>query len=161
MLLESHVAPIYGTDWGSDSVRILTGSIDGFAKCWDLRAVRETASIGAHRAGVTDLRWFKGMDGPLSLPVVPTSGVDVTMTNGDESAEGEVQPKKSGTFFVSSGFDKAVNIFSADDWSLCKSLTGHDGVVLSCDVTSDAKWIASCGRDRTVKLWARDDMQGI
>jgi U4/U6 small nuclear ribonucleoprotein PRP4 len=72
-----------------------------------------------------------------------------------------MQPKKSGTFVVSAGFDKAVNIFSADDWALCKSLTGHDGTVLAADVTDDARFIASCGRDRTVKLWARDDMQGI
>lgn len=162
MLLESHVAPIYGMDWGADGVRCLTGSSDGFAKCWDLRAVRETASIGAHRGGVSDLRWYKGTDGPLS------NNADVTMKNseGGAGAEGEaggegLQPKKSGTFFVSAGFDKAVNIFSADDWALCRSLTGHDGTVLSCDVSEDARWIVSCGRDRTVKIWGREDGEGI
>ncbi|KAK5127106.1 hypothetical protein LTR85_008466 [Meristemomyces frigidus] len=165
MLLEGHVAPIHALDWGADGVRVLTGSADGFAKCWDLRAVRETASIGAHRGGVSDLRWFKGNDGPLS-GLAPQSAAkgDVTMTNGDseEAASQPVpNPKKAGTFFVSSGFDKAVNVFSADDWALCKSLTGHDGTVLAADVTADSKWIASCGRDRTVKLWARDDMEGI
>lgn len=149
MFLDAHVGPIHALDWGSDGYRVLTGSADGFAKCWDLRAVRETASIGAHRGGVTDLKWFTGTDGPCS-------GATITR---DES--GAMQPKKSGTFVVSAGFDKAVNIFSADDWALCKSLTGHDGTVLAADVTDDARFIASCGRDRTVKLWARDDMQGI
>lgn len=149
MFLDAHVGPIHALDWGSDGYRVLTGSADGFAKCWDLRAVRETASIGAHRGGVTDLKWFTGTDGPCSG----------TTINRDES--GAMQPKKSGTFVVSAGFDKAVNIFSADDWALCKSLTGHDGTVLAADVTDDARFIASCGRDRTVKLWARDDMQGI
>ncbi|KAK3713527.1 hypothetical protein LTR37_008485 [Vermiconidia calcicola] len=159
MLLESHVAPIYGMDWGADGVRCLTGSSDGFAKCWDLRAVRETASIGAHRGGVSDLRWYKGTDGPLSNnPPQP----DITMTNAESDEDGAgLQPKKSGTFFVSAGFDKAVNIFSADDWALCKSLTGHDGTVLSCDVSEDARWIVSCGRDRTVKIWGREDGEGI
>lgn len=171
MLLEGHVAPIHALDWGCDGTRVMTGSADGFAKCWDLRAVRESASIGAHRGGVSDLRWFKGTDGPLSgrMPeTVKKVGDDVTMTNGsgadEEREESEArapQPKKAGTFFVSSGFDKAVNVFSADDWALCKSLTGHDGTVLAADVTADSKWIASCGRDRTVKLWGRDDMEGI
>jgi len=164
MLLEGHVAPIHAVDWGADSVRLLTGSADGFAKCWDLRQVRETASIGAHRGGVTDLRWYKGMDGSLrDLPQVAKLAEDVTMTNGDSdhSVETTAQPKKAGTFVVSAGFDKAVNIFSADDWALCKSLTGHDGTVLAADVTANSKWIASCGRDRTVKLWARDDVEGI
>ena len=168
MLLESHVGPIHALDWSSDGVRMLTGSQDGFAKCWDLRAVRETASIGAHRGGVSDLRWYKGTDGPLSGQLPRKK--DVEMANGDESGDHEseqaeggegFEPKKSGTFVVSSGFDKAVNIFSADDWALCKSLTGHDGTVLATDVSTDSRWIASCGRDRTVKLWARDDMEGI
>ncbi|EMC93584.1 hypothetical protein BAUCODRAFT_95433 [Baudoinia panamericana UAMH 10762] len=166
MLLEGHIKPIHAADWGSDSIRVMTGSQDGFAKCWDLRAVRETASIGAHRGGVTDLRWFKGTDGPLSDRSPRVESKDVTITNGEEhggsdEVEAVPTPKRAGTFFVSSGFDKTVNIFSADDWALCKSLTGHDGVVVATDITADARWIASCGRDRTVKLWARDDMEGI
>lgn len=159
MLLEGHVAPIHALDWSPDGVRVMTGSADGFAKCWDLRAVRETASIGAHRGGVSDLRWFKGDDGPLSHYA---STKDVAMTNGDTmDTEDVMQPKKSGTFVISTGFDKAVNVFSADDWALSKSLTGHSGTVLAADVTSDARWIVSCGRDRNVMLWARDDMTGV
>ena len=181
MLLESHVAPIHALDWGSDGVRVLTGSADGFAKCWDLRAVKETASIGAHRGGVSDLRWYKGTDGPLSGkmpdidPEPPSSTAagthdeDATMTNGSSPSppaeghtrEGGILPKKSGTFLLSAGFDKAVNVSSADDWALCKSLTGHDGTVLAVDGTRDSRWIASCGRDRTVKLWGREDGDGI
>ena len=181
MLLEGHVAPIYAVEWGVDGVRCGTGSGDGFAKVWDLRAVREVASIGAHRGGVSDMRWFRGTDGPHSGQIPQLAEpADVTMTNGDSPSTSQneqdepngdspkqrddspqYQPKKSGTFFVSSGFDKAVNIFSADDWALCKSLTGHDGTVLSVDVTRDARWIVSCGRDRTVKVWGRDDGGGI
>ncbi|TKA71045.1 hypothetical protein B0A55_06323 [Friedmanniomyces simplex] len=179
MLLEGHVAPIHAADWGTDGVRVMTGSADGFAKCWDLRAVRETASLGAHRGGVTDLRWFKGTDGPLSAPVATsqneTESKDVKMSNGDTDTNTNEEdasapqgkslspetPKKAGTFLVTAGFDKAVNVWSADDWALCKSLTGHDGTVLAADVSADSKWIVSCGRDRTVKLWARDDMEGI
>lgn len=145
-----HIAPIYGLDWSPDGYRILTGSGDGFAKCWDIRAMKESASIGAHKGGVTDLRWYKGNDGPASG----------AMLNKDTAVD-HLEPKKAGTFIVSSGFDKKVNIFSTDDWALCKSLSGHSGNVLSTDVTSDAKWIVSSGFDRTVKLWARDDMQGL
>ncbi|PPJ59590.1 hypothetical protein CBER1_01170 [Cercospora berteroae] len=160
MILEGHVGPIHALDWSCDGHRVMTGSADGFAKCWDLRAVRETASIGAHIGGVSDLRWFKGTDGPLSGALQQP---DAVMTDGydEQETSAAAQPRKSGTFLVSAGFDKNVNIFSADDWALCKSLSGHDGTVLSVDVTADATWIASCGRDRTVKLWARDAMDDI
>ena len=147
LYLESHIAPIYALDWSVDGYRIMTGSGDGFAKCWDIRMTKETASIGAHRGGVTDLRWFKGSDGPAN---------SAKGYSGDS-----LEPKKAGTFFVSSGFDRNVNIFSSDDWAMCKSLSGHGGNVLSVDVTDDAKWIVSSSYDRTVKLWARDDMEAL
>lgn len=174
MFLDSHVQPIHALDWSPDGVRILTGSADGFAKCWDLRAVRETASIGAHRGGVSDLRWYKGDDGPLSgiLPKSQHLNGDSVMhdrlDHGQEEDEHRLEAerghddfrlRKSGAFVVTAGFDKKVNVFSADDWSICASLTGHDGPVLAADAS--ASYLASCGRDRTVKLWARDDMEAI
>lgn len=149
MILDGHIREIYALDWGVDGHRLLSGSGDGWVKCWDVRMVRGVGGVGAHRGVVSDLRWFKGTDNP-------TNGV---MSEKDE--KGEVRPKKSGTFFASSGFDKNVNIFSADDWALAKTLSGHSGNVLSVDVSADGKWIASSGHDRTVKLWGREDGQGI
>lgn len=147
-MMESHIKPIHGLDWSTDGYRLLSGSADGFMKCWDVRAMRETNSIGANSGGVTDLRWFKGTDGPAS-------GLGLKEENG------EVVPKKASTLVVSSGFDKNIRIFSADDWALCKTLKGHAGPVLSTDINGSAKFIVSGGKDRTVKLWARDDMAGI
>jgi U4/U6 small nuclear ribonucleoprotein PRP4 len=149
MYIDSHMGPIYALDWSPDAYRIISGSSDGFLKCWDVRAVRESASIGAHTGGVTSVRWFRGNDGPQ----------DKDMPSREEN--GDVIPKKSGTFVVSAGFDRNVKILSADDWSLCKTLSGHGGNVTGVDVTADAKWIVSSGRDRTVKLWAREDMEGV
>jgi U4/U6 small nuclear ribonucleoprotein PRP4 len=147
MILDGHIREIYGLDWSVDGHRLLSGSGDGWIKCWDVRMVRGIGGVGAHRGVVSDLRWFKGLDDPSKPPRA--------------NEKGELQPKKSGTFVVSSGFDKSVNIYSADDWALVKSLTGHSGNVLSVDVSKDARWIASSGHDRTVKLWARDDGEGL
>ena len=152
MILDGHIREIYSLDWGADGHRVLSGSGDGWVKCWDIRAVRSTGGVGAHNSNVSDLRWFKGTEADLS------GSVDVKMANGIRN---ETTPKKAGTFFVSSGFDKHVNIFSADDWALAKSLSGHSGNVLGVDVSQNSRWIASCGHDRTVKLWGRDDGEGI
>lgn len=145
MILDGHIREIYALDWGADGHRVLSGSGDGWVKCWDVRMVRGTGGVGAHRGVVSDLRWFKSQD----------------EGEPEKDDKGDTLPKKSGTFFVSGGFDKNVNIFSADDWALAKQLSGHSGNVLSVDVSKDAKWIASCGHDRTVKLWGRDDGKGI
>jgi U4/U6 small nuclear ribonucleoprotein PRP4 len=149
MILDGHIREIYALDWGADGHRVLSGSGDGWIKCWDVRMVRNTGGVGAHRSTVSDLRWFKGIDNPADGIMPEKDGRD------------EIKPRKSGAFFVSSGYDKNVNIFSADDWALVKTLSGHSGNVMSVDVSDDARWIASCGYDRTVKLWDCNDGGGI
>ncbi|KAJ5232611.1 hypothetical protein N7468_005567 [Penicillium chermesinum] len=140
MILEGHSQGIYGLDWGVDGYRILSSSADGLVKCWDLRQVKNTANIGAHDSTVSDVRWYKGAEATCSLP-----------SSGDSNQQ---QPKKSGTFFVTGGFDKSVKIFSADDWTLVKTMNGHAGNVLTTDISDDAKWVASAGHDHAVKLWS-------
>ena len=149
MIMDGHIREVYALDWGVDGHRILSGSGDGWVKCWDVRMVRAVGGVGAHRSTVSDIRWYKGLDGP-GTGAVP-----------EKDEKGDARPKKAGTFFVSSGYDKNVNIYSADDWSLAKTLSGHSGNVMSVDVTKDARWIVSSGQDRTVKLWGCDDGAGI
>lgn len=148
MILEGHIREIYAVDWSVDGYRVLTGSGDGWVKCWDIRQVRNTGGVGAHKSVVSDLRWFKGHEGPASYLHAASE-----QESGGGGRRPHPPPRASGTFFVSSGFDKNVNIFSADDWSLIKPLSAHAGNVLSADVSADARWIASSGHDRTVKLW--------
>ena len=165
MILDGHIREIFSLDWGTDGYRVLSGSGDGWVKCWDIRAVRASGGLGAHNGNVSDLRWFKGISGDLKLPSTDTTMSDAPTltTNGGDSAmqNRDMEPRKAGTFFVSSGFDKNVNIYSVDDWALARRLEGHSGNVLSVDISSDAKWIASSGHDRTVKLWGREDGEGI
>ncbi|KAF2739251.1 WD40 repeat-like protein [Polyplosphaeria fusca] len=148
-MLESHIKPIHALDWSMDGHRVLSGSADGFMRCWDIRKMRETNAVAANSNGITDLRWYQGSDGPAS-------GIPL-----QKDEKGNHVPKKASTFVVSSGFDKTVKIFSADDWALIKTLQGHAGPVMSTDVSRDSSWIVSGGKDRTVKLWARDDQEGI
>lgn len=153
MILEGpqgHIQPIYALDWSTDGHRVLSGGGDGWVKCWDVRAMRCTGQVGAHRSVVSDLRWYKGIDDY-------TQGVETPQFDD----QGARTPKKSGTFFVSSGFDKNVNIFSADDWVLVQNLSGHTANVNCVDVSKDSRWIVSGGQDRTVKLWGRNDGLGI
>jgi U4/U6 small nuclear ribonucleoprotein PRP4 len=145
MYIDSHMQPIYALDWSTDGYRVLSGSADGFMKCWDVRAVRESASIGAHSGGVTDIRWFKAGDGPPAK-LLP-----------EQNEKGDYLPKLSGSIVVTAGFDKTVKIFSADDWALYDTLKGHDGNVAGVDITADGLSIASAGRDRTLKLWGKED----
>lgn len=157
MMLDGHIRDIYALDWAADGHRILSGSADGWVKCWDLRAVRCTAAVGAHNGNVSDLVWYKGAGSQTDSNFKSNSN----STSDAGVSASAATPSNAGTFFVSSGFDKAVHVFSADDWALAASLTGHSGNVLSVDVSADARWIASCGHDRTVKLWGTGDGEAL
>ncbi|KAL7267355.1 hypothetical protein RUND412_010063 [Rhizina undulata] len=138
MVLDGHIRGITGLAWAPDGYRVVSASGDASVKVWDVRMVRCTATIGAHKGLVSDIRFFRG-------PV--KGGLD------DDGM------KTEGTYFVTSGFDGGVNLFSTDDWALVKHLGAHSGNVMSVDVSRDDRFVVSSGHDRTVKLWAREDLE--
>ncbi|RVD82764.1 uncharacterized protein DFL_007178 [Arthrobotrys flagrans] len=142
MILDGHIKEVHGLAFSPNGYQVVSTSGDHTAKVWDVRKVRCISSIGAHASLVSDVRFFDG-------------GVDT----GRILDDGEVEMGDRGKYFVTGGFDKMVNIYSADDWALVKSLPGHSGNVLSVDVSKDGKFILSSGHDRTCKLWARDDIE--
>jgi len=75
--------------------------------------------MAAHKSLVAEAKFFHG-----SLALVNEEWV-----NG-------IRPTMSGLYLVSGGYDGFVNIWSADDWNLLKSLAGHDGKVMAVDVSS-------------------------
>ncbi|PSR97533.1 WD40-repeat-containing domain protein [Coniella lustricola] len=148
MLCEGHIQPITSSSW-IDGHRILSGSLDGFAKVWDVRKVQSGGNLAGNTSGVTDLRVFRGLDDPVE-GVAPS-----------QDEKGLQIPKKSATFFASSGFDRKVNVYSMDDYSLISSLESHTAPVSSVDISMDGRWIVSGSHDRTIKLWARNETEAL
>ncbi|CAG8562227.1 1639_t:CDS:10 [Funneliformis caledonium] len=141
MVLEGHVKEILSVDFSPNGYQVATGSADNTIRIWDIRTLRCAYTIAAHKSLVSDVKFFNG-----SLALVSEDCV-----NG-------INPTLSGLYLVSGGYDGFVNIWSADDWNLLKSLAGHDGKVMAVDVSSDNKFIASSGFDRTFKLWSNETL---
>lgn len=155
MVLDGHIREITGLAWSPDGYRVVSSSGDAAVKVWDVRMVRCTATIGAHKGLVSDVRFFSGSPPPL------VEKPDAFGDNGmqvDNAAAAEAM-RTEGTYFVTSGFDGNVNIFSTDDWALVRNLSAHSGNVMSVDVSGDNRFIVSSGQDRTCKLWAREDIE--
>lgn len=148
MLCEGHIQPITSSGW-IDGHRILSGSLDGFVKVWDVRKVQQGGNLAGNTSGVTDLRVFRGLDDP----------VEGEPPGRDD--KGAQLPKTSATFFASCGFDRKVNVYSMDDYSLISSLESHTAPISSVDISRDGRWIVSGSHDRTIKLWARNEMEPL
>nr|XP_018265798.1 U4/U6 small nuclear ribonucleoprotein PRP4 [Kwoniella dejecticola CBS 10117]OBR87956.1 U4/U6 small nuclear ribonucleoprotein PRP4 [Kwoniella dejecticola CBS 10117] len=63
---------------------------------------------------------------------------------------------RSGLFLITSGFDCNVRIWSSDEWSLIKNLPTDSGKVMSVDISSDSKFIASASYSRSFHLFGGD-----
>ncbi|CAG8440228.1 3056_t:CDS:10 [Diversispora eburnea] len=119
MVLEGHVKDILAVDFSPNGYQVATGSADNSIRIWDIRTLRCCYTIAAHKSLVSDIKFFHGS----------SSLIDEEMDNGFKHTI-------SGLYLVSSGYDGFVNIWSCDDWNLLKKLAGHDGKVMSVDISS-------------------------
>lgn len=123
-----------------------------------MRSLKALYTIPAHLSNVSDVRFFRGDALPSKLA---TS--DVTMSGGDKDADTsndiadadlEEWKYRSGLYLASSGYDGLVKMWSADDWQLLRTLSTDAGKVMSVDLSSDAKLLASGTYNRNFQLFS-------
>lgn len=142
MVLDGHVKAIQGLDFSPNGFQIASASADDTIKIWDIRKVKSIATIPAHKSLVSDVRFFHQRH----------TGSEKMQVDGED-----VPVNSDGTYLASSGYDGAVNIWSADTWSLIKSLVGPtEKKVMSVDISGTGQSICSTGFDKTLRLWSAD-----
>lgn len=147
---------------GKSSYQIATGAGDDTVRIWDIRSLKALYTIPAHVSNVSDVRFFRGD----ALPMRTVDGdKDVNMNGLDEDADkssdkNETTPEewryRSGLYFASAGYDGLVKLWSADDWQLLRTLTTDAGKVMSVDLSSDGRLLASGTYNRNFQLFAPD-----
>jgi U4/U6 small nuclear ribonucleoprotein PRP4 len=156
--------------------QIATGGGDDTIRIWDMRSLKSLYTIPGHTNNISDLRFFRADELHFKPPTPPpeSTSPDVNMdgpadkdTNATTTNAGvnlnkpyteEEWRYRSGLFFASSGFDGVVKLWSADDWQLLRTLQTDGGKVMSVDIASDGKMIASGTFNRNFQLFAPEDM---
>ncbi|KAJ2010312.1 hypothetical protein IWW57_006982 [Coemansia sp. S610] len=116
-----------------------------------MRKLGSIYQIPAHKSLVTDVRFFHASSSP---PVNRDEPRDMDTSDDSEPCSDRLS---DGQYLVSASNDGLVNVWSAGDWKLQKSLAGHVGKVMSVDIASNGSYIASSGYDRTFKLWGPEE----
>ncbi|KAJ2842569.1 hypothetical protein IWW36_005857, partial [Coemansia brasiliensis] len=155
MELEGHAKEIFGLDWSPNGYQLATGSADNTMRIFDLRKIASIHQIPAHKSMVTDVRFFH-FDGISKIQM--NCDADMDVSSDQDADEHERARLCSGQYLASASNDGLINIWTAGDWKLQKSLAGHVGKVLSVDIAQDGSYIASTGFDKTFKLWKADDL---
>lgn len=145
-----------------------------------MRSLKALHTIPAHKSTVSDVKFFRrAAEGAHSFRPTEKAGVkDVEMapaavTPDAPTADSSGTPGPStaapvtyfeddnkfisGLYFASSGYDGFVKVWSADDWQLVKVLSTDAGKVMSVDVSSDGRFIASGTYNRSFQLFANEN----
>ncbi|KAG8836031.1 hypothetical protein FRC17_010495 [Serendipita sp. 399] len=153
MVLNGHVQPIYAIDFSPNGYQVATGGGDDTLRLWDIRALKSVTTIPAHRSNVSDVRFFHSSS--------PLCSLEATDDGESMLTEEQVSERyRSGLYLVSSGYDGLVKIWSADDWQLVKSLTTDAEKVMSVDLSSDGKYLASGSFSRSYQLFTTEGYSG-
>ena len=75
-------------------------------------------------------------------------------SNGSSENTDLEERYRSGLYLASAGYDGLVKLWSADDWQLLRTLTTDAGKVMSVDLSSDGKLLASGTYNRNFQLYA-------
>ena len=146
-----------------------------------MRSLKALYTMPAHLSNVSDVRFFRAQDAPVfTAPPrasAPTSAT-ITTANGsadvDMDADSNAQKDKpsadhydsdahitleeewkyrSGLYLASAGYDGLVKLWSADDWQLLRTLPTDGGKVMSVDLSSDSKILASGTYNRNFQIF--------
>lgn len=129
-----------------------------------MRSLKALYTIPAHLSNVSDVRFFHGND--LFKPTSVTADVAMNGADDDRSHDSdkdvatgsEAWKYRSGLYFASSGYDGLVKLWSADDWQLLRTLSTDAGKVMSVDLSSDGKLLASGTYNRNFQLFAPEEV---
>lgn len=139
MILDGHIREIYSLDFAPNGYEVATASGDNSVMIWDLRQTKSTFTIPAHTKLVSGARFFRGQ--PEGLQTASSYEIPT-----------------AGTFLVTSSYDRLIKIWSADNWTLQKTLEDSERA-LCVDISNDQRFIASGRYDRYVSLWAPGNIE--
>ena len=159
--------------------QIATGAGDDTIRIWDMRSLKALYTMPAHLSNVSDVRFFRAQDTPFFAPSPAPNGTDVNMGSADPAPNGEdsnaekdkpsadhhepVSPEeewkyRSGLYLASAGYDGLVKLWSADDWQLLRTLPTDGGKVMSVDLSSDSRILASGTYNRNFQIFTPEDV---
>ncbi|KAK0099074.1 hypothetical protein PV326_008388 [Microctonus aethiopoides] len=159
---EGHARAVHSMSFQIDGSVVATGGQDSFGRVWDLRTGRCIMFMEGH------LKSIFGID-------FSPNGFHIATGSEDNSAKiwdlrkraciytipahlnllSDVKYQRGdGQYLVTASYDNTAKIWSQKSWQPLKTLLGHDGKIMSVDVSPDQKFIATSSYDRTFKLWA-------
>ncbi|KAJ2784417.1 hypothetical protein H4R18_001127 [Coemansia javaensis] len=171
-LLRGHTSPVFLCSWSPASASVLaTGAGDGTARIWDLSSLAdgERAIVlhhdpeeGESRVDVTAIAW--NALGTLLATACFNGQLRVWTAAGELALTLRQRPvpiiamrwNRDGSGLLSAYLDGTIVLWDTQAGQKRREYRAHSGCVLDVDWL-DSSTFASCGNDRTIKVWHDSD----
>jgi len=158
---EGHSRPVYDIDFQTDGSLAMTGGLDAFGRVWDLRTGRCIMFLEGHLKSILSVNFSPNgyhmatgsEDNSVKVwDLRRTECIYTIPAHTNLVSKVKFQPT-GGHYIVTTSYDCKAKIWSHPNWAPLKELCGHEGKVMSADISPDDKYIATTSYDRTFKLW--------
>lgn len=144
--------------------KVLTASSDSTIKLWSLDG--------------SNLKTFKGHENSVWSLDINAKGDKILSSGADKKLivwdiNGAILSKKTssdyifdavfsklGDMIIQVGLDQSIKILDLKG-NLLSKLQGHNGLISNIEISSDNKYILSCSKDQTIRLWNINDYQKL
>jgi WD40 repeat protein/serine/threonine protein kinase len=162
--LRGHADKVTSVRYSEDGRFLVTASLDGTARVWDVASGRTLATLSGHRAEVLAAALSPGgrrvvtasQDGSSRVWDVASGSLLFTL---DEGAPAIVHSGFStdGARILTVPQEGPPRVWAAQDGRLLAELKGHEGSVLHAELSPGGQRIVTAGDDQTARVWdARD-----
>lgn len=161
LLQEGHDREVYSLAFQCDGSLLCSAGLDSTGMVWDIRSGKCVVVLSGHEKPIYSVDWSPNGhhiatgagDGVIKIWDMRKPNEDYTVLAHNSIVTNVCFEKSHGKCLVSSSYDKAIKVYSSENWINIRTLEGHTDKVLSVDISRDADAIISAGWDRSVKLW--------
>ena len=148
---------------------LVTGSLDGTVRVWDLHAQDVAASAVAlrgHEGAISavaispDSRWLVTGSGVGTARVWDLHAADVAASvvalRGHEGAISAVVISPDGRWLITGSWDNTARVWDLHTPDVAASavvLQGHEGAISAVAISPDSRWLVTGSDDRTARVW--------
>ena len=157
--LQGHTRDITALHLDQSARRVVSSSLDGTFRIWNLDTLKCTVACKAHEGGTTTVRMYEnhlltgGMDGRVKLWDLETKQ-SIRILQGHNGPVMSAALTRDKRHIVSTSTDGTVRVWDVVSKRCLCTLEGHGGDIRCADISEDSRFLITGNADGSIQLWS-------